>query len=131
MRWTPLLIALLVQAALLLWRLDRLPVWGDEQFTLHVAGLPWREIGEALRRDIHPPLYFAFAKLVGADVVRLRAFSALTVLATTLAFDRIVLAGRSEAVRRWTLAAWALSPAVVLYGRMARAKRRKCWACAA
>ena len=90
MRWTPLLIALLVQAALLLWRLDRLPVWGDEQFTLHVAGLPWREIGEALRRDIHPPLYFAFAKLVGADVVRLRAFSALTVLATTLAFDRIV-----------------------------------------
>jgi hypothetical protein len=126
MRWTPLAVALLVQAALLFWRLDRLPIWGDEQFTLDVAALPWGEIGATLRRDIHPPLYFALAKLwaalplAGTEIVRLRAFSALTMLGATVALDRLILAGRPETVRRWTLAVWALSPAVLLYGRMAR-----------
>ena len=126
MRWTPLAVALLVQAALLLWRLDRLPVWGDEQFTLDVVALPWGEIAETLRRDIHPPLYFSLAKLwaalplPGPEIVRLRAFSALTMLGATVALDRLILAGRVETIRRWTLAVWALAPAVVLYGRMAR-----------
>ncbi len=126
MRWTPLAIALLVQAALLLWRLDRLPVWGDEQFTLDVVALRWSEIAAALERDIHPPLYFALAKLWaalplwGSEVVRLRALSALTMLGATVALDRLILAERPETVRRWTLALWALSPPVVLYGRMAR-----------
>lgn len=126
MRWRPLAIALLVQAALLLWRLDRLPVWGDEQFTLDVVALPWGDIAETLRRDIHPPLYFALAKLWaalplwGSEIVQLRAFSALTMLGATVALDRLILAQRTETLRRWTLAAWALSPAVVLYGRMAR-----------
>ena len=126
MRWAPLAVALLVQAALLLCRLDRLPVWGDEQFTLDAIALPWGEIAEALRRDIHPPLYFALAKLwaalplPGTEIERLRAFSALTMLGVTVALDRFVLEGREERVRRWTLALWALSPAVTLYGRMAR-----------
>jgi hypothetical protein len=126
MRWTPLAVALLVQAALLLWRLDRLPVWGDEQFTLDVIALPWGEVAAALRRDIHPPLYFALAKLwaalplAGTEIVRLRAFSAFTMFGATVALDRLALAGRDETVRRWTLAAWAISPAAVLYGRMAR-----------
>ena len=118
--------ALLVQAALLLWRLDRLPVWGDEQFTLDVVAMPWNEIAGTLRRDIHPPLYFVLAKLwaslplPGTEIVRLRAFSALTMLGATVVVDRLILARRPETARRWTLAVWALAPAVVLYGRMAR-----------
>jgi hypothetical protein len=51
-----------IQAALLLTRLDLLPIWGDEQFTLEVVALPWNQIGSALAADIHPPLYFGLLK---------------------------------------------------------------------
>jgi hypothetical protein len=34
------------------------PLWLDEALSANIAGLPLDEIGEALRRDGHPPLYY-------------------------------------------------------------------------
>lgn len=121
----PLRWLLPLQVALLLARLDLLPIWGDEQFTLEVVALPWSEIGAALAADIHPPLYFALLKAwmslsLTEPIVWARLFSAVTALGTTVAVDRLWLVGRRPEVRAWFLALWCLSPLLLLDARMAR-----------
>ena len=121
----PLRWLLPIQGALLLTRLDLLPIWGDEQFTLGVAALPWSEIGSALSADIHPPLYFALLKAWMAlaltePIVWARLFSAVTALGTTVALDRLWLSRQPAEPRAWFLALWSLSPLLLLDARMAR-----------
>ena len=116
-------LCLLAQAVLLFWRLDLLPVWGDEFVTLDVSTRPFREIPANLAKDIHPPLYYfllhfwAQLPLFGSVIATMRAFSGLWALATTVVLDRLWLHGES----RWRfLILWSLSPCLILYGRMAR-----------
>jgi len=121
----PLRWLLPIQAALLLTRLDLLPIWGDEQFTLEVVALPWSQIGSALAADIHPPLYFALLKAwmtftLTEPIVWARLFSALTALGTTVALDRLWLRRQLPESRAWFLALWSLSPLLLLDARMAR-----------
>lgn len=121
----PLRWLLPIQAALLLARLDLLPIWGDEQFTLTAVALPWSEIGSALAADIHPPLYFALLKVWMAfsltePIVWARLFSAVTALVATGALDRLWLRGQSPEARGWFLALWCFSPLLLLDARMAR-----------
>lgn len=121
----PLRWLLPIQAALLLARLDLLPIWGDEQFTLNAVALPWSEIGSALAADIHPPLYFALLKVwmsfsLTEPIVWARLFSAVTALGATVALDRLWLGGRPPEARAWFLALWCLSPLLLLDARMAR-----------
>ncbi|MDA1235846.1 MAG: hypothetical protein O3A53_13730, partial [Acidobacteria bacterium] len=121
----PLRWLLPIQAVLLLTRLDLLPIWGDEQFTLEVVALPWSEIGSALAADIHPPLYFALLKAwmtfcLTEPIVWARLFSALTALGTTVALDRLWLRRQLPEPRVWFLALWSLSPLLLLDARMAR-----------
>ncbi len=121
----PLRWLLPIQAALLLTRLDLLPIWGDEQFTLDVVALPWSQIGSALAADIHPPLYFALLKAwmtfsLTEPIVWARLFSAVAALSTTVALDVLWLRGRSPEARSWFLALWCLSPLLLLDARMAR-----------
>ena len=119
-------LALLVQALLLFYRLDLLPMWGDEVFTVHVAGRPWGRIPSILHGDIHPPLYYALAKLWASlpwpvePVIALRAMSAVFCLASTIVIDRLWLRRAEPARRACFLALWAVSPALILYSRMAR-----------
>ncbi len=111
-----------VQTLLLFWRLDLLPVWGDEQFTLDVIALSWGDIPGFLKRDIHPPLYYFLAKawlalpIFGSEIVRLRALSALSVLATTA----LLALGRRKSSDWMLPALWAVAPALILYGRIGR-----------
>ncbi len=121
----PLALFLPIHAALLLTRLDLLPVWGDEQFTLNVIALDWSEVAGVLRADIHPPFYFYALKgwvtLWGdAGIAPARTFSALIMLTVTVLVDRLWLVHRGPRVRFWFLAIWTLAPALALYGRMAR-----------
>lgn len=119
-------LALLVQASLLFYDLDLLPMWGDEVFTIHVADRPWERIPEILHRDIHPPLYYALAKLWAAlpwpvePVISLRIMSAVCCLASTLVIDRLWLRRAEPVQRACFLILWAVSPALILYSRMAR-----------
>ena len=81
---------LILQAALLFWRLDLLPVWGDEQFTLDTSSQALAGILEAVRNDIHPPLYYVLVHYwlhlpwSAALIVKARAFSGLWALAATV-----------------------------------------------
>ncbi len=100
----PLRWLLPVQAALLLTRLNLLPIWGDEQFTLNVVALPWSRVGAVLAADIHPPLYFVLLKAwmtfaLTEPIVWARLFSGVTALGATVALDRLWLRGRSPEAR--------------------------------
>lgn len=108
---------LCVQAVLLFTALDLLPVWTDELFTLHTVAKPVPQIIEAVRRDIHPPLYYLLAHAwPWHGIAGLRALSALWALTAAAA---LWVFWRDRAPRL-ALALFALSPCLLLYGRMAR-----------
>ncbi len=122
----PLAVCLPIQAALLFAHLSFLPTWGDEQATLARSAMPFDELFAALRGNVHPPLYLllvgAWLQLPwwGSPIAQARALSAACVLLALLAVDRCWLRDLDRASRWWFLALWTLSPALLLYGRMAR-----------
>jgi hypothetical protein len=113
-------VCLIVQAALLFWRLDLLPVWGDEQFTLDTSVHPLARIAALVRDDIHPPLYYVLVHYwlevpwSAALLVKVRAFSGLWALAATAVMHRLWFRDTRF------LLLWTLSPCLILYGRMGR-----------
>src|SRR5438477_6406984 len=87
-----LALCLIVQAALLTFRLDLLPMWGDELFTVKAAELPLSAMLNMVRGDVHPPLYFLLAhygvRITSGDVlVQLRLLSVVFTLLATVAID--------------------------------------------
>jgi hypothetical protein len=122
----PLLVCLPVQAVLLLHRLRALPVWGDEAASLSRAAMKGDQLLRVLSNNVHPPVYYwllgRWMSLPwGAPaIVRARLFSVVLTLAATVAVDRSWLRGVDRRSRWWFLALWTLSPALFLYGRMAR-----------
>jgi len=57
-RWLVGLTVLAVGAGLVLRFLPRSGMWLDEALTTNISSLPLGEIGDALRRDGHPPLFY-------------------------------------------------------------------------
>src|SRR5512141_1813826 len=99
-----LILCLIAQAALLTHRLDLLPMWGDELFTIQAAQLPVGKMVDIVRGDIHPPLYFLLAhfwiRITPGDVlVQLRLLSVLFALLATVALDRLWLKRTSPRTR--------------------------------
>jgi uncharacterized membrane protein len=120
-----LALCLIVQAALLTYRLDLLPMWNDELFTVRAAQLPLSAMLQMVRGDVHPPLYFLLAhwwiRLTSGDVlVQLRLLSVVSTLLATAAIDRLWLRRVPSRLRLWCLALWTFSACLLLYSRMAR-----------
>jgi hypothetical protein len=119
-------LALLVQ--ILLWapRLDLLPLWDDERYTLQTAGRSLAGIVRAVQVDVHPPLYYVLVRewlklpLPGEPLERARALSVLLALAATVLFDRLWLRRLDFHHRVLFLGLWVSSPCLALYARMAR-----------
>ena len=117
---------LLVQACLLFYALDLLPVWTDEQFTIYAVDKPISEIVTIVQHDIHPPLYFILLHawheipMPWVGVEALRAFSAIWTLIATVLLDLFWLRALKPSQRWLALWLFALSPCLLLYGRMAR-----------
>ena len=130
MRHAWLALCLIVQAVVLTHRLDLLPMWGDELFTISVAQIPVGKMVDVVRGDIHPPLYFLLAhywiqinwtRITSGDVlVQLRLLSVLFALLSTVALDRLWLKRTPPRTRLWCLALWTFSACLLLYSRMAR-----------
>jgi mannosyltransferase len=102
----------------------RSPLWLDEALSVNIAGLGLGEVGDALRQDGHPPLYYwllhAWMRVVGDGDLAARSLSGVIGLVSLplawLAGRR--LAGASGA--RWALVVVALSPFAVRYSTEAR-----------
>lgn len=120
-----LLLCLIVQAGLMTHRLDLLPMWNDELFTLRAAQSPLGAMLQMVRGDVHPPLYFLLAhywiRIAPGDVLlQLRWLSVVFALLATIALDRLWLARVPPRTRLWCLALWTFSASLLLYSRMAR-----------
>jgi len=120
-----LALCLIVQAVLLTHRLNLLPMWGDELFTVQAAQEPVGKLVDMVRGDVHPPLYFLLAhswiRITSGDVlVRLRLLSVLLALLATVALDRLWFSRAPRGIRLWCLALWSSSSCLLLYSRMAR-----------
>jgi mannosyltransferase len=125
-RSLPLAILLCFETCLLFWTLDLLPVWSDEVFTVKTVALPVREIIPIVKHDIHPPLYYILLRqwtklpLPWTGVAALRAFSALWALLAVFLLDLFWTRSWAPFARWVSLSLFALSPCLLLYGRMAR-----------
>jgi hypothetical protein len=124
-RWI-LWIALIVQVALLGWRLDLLPRWDDELYTLRLVTRPARDIVRVSQEGVHPPIYFLLAHgwlklpLPGSTLTRVRALSVVLAVTATAVFYRLWLTEPALPWRAFFLGLWVFSPFLVLYARMAR-----------
>lgn len=100
------------------------PLWLDESLSVNIASLPLGDIGEALRHDGHPPLYYwllhGWLAVFGEGDVAARSLSGVLSVATLplawVAGRRI--AGRAGAC--WAVTLVALSPYAVRYATEAR-----------
>jgi len=121
-----LILCLIVQAVLMTNRLDLLPMWNDELFTVRAARLPISAMLQMVRGDVHPPLYFLLAHYWiriapgGESLAQLRLLSVVFALLATIALDRLWLKEASARVHVWCLALWILSACLLLYSCMAR-----------
>jgi len=121
-----LLIVIIAQSILYGAHLTLLPMWSDEAFTVQTVAEPPARIIEIVCQDIHPPLYFLLAHWwnrlpIGSDPLqRLRILSVLFVIVTTVLVERFWLRSAPQRFRQWFLLFWALSPCLLLFGRMAR-----------
>ena len=118
---------LLAQACLLLTRLDLLPVWGDEYFTLLAASQSLKGLLATLAAEKNnPPLhtilvhYWLLIPWPAAASVAARALSVLFALGATVVMDRLWLRQLGRSGRLWFLLLWTVSPCVLLYARMSR-----------
>ena len=122
----PLPCALVIQAALLFYRLDLLEPWGDESHTLTIVPQPLNQIRSMVEGALHPPLYFFLLHFwiqipwPASPLAKMRAWSVLWTLLATIILDRLWLIELDPRVRRMFLALWVLSPCLLLYSRMAR-----------
>src|SRR5512135_3506739 len=126
------ILCLIAQAVLMTYRLDLLPMWNDELFTVRAAQQTLGAMLEMVRGDVHPPLYFLLAhywirifpgwiQTAPNDVlVQLRVLSVVFALLATIALDRLWLKHAPPRLRAWCLALWTFSACLLLYSRMAR-----------
>lgn len=121
-RW--LLLACLAGLVLGLVNLSNPGLWCDEIYTARWTQLSLAGLMQALRTDLHPPLYFILENLAvgafGESEAGLRVLSVLAglaVIAVSYWAMRPLFNERLSAAAAWFL---ALSPQFFLYSRMAR-----------
>lgn len=118
------IVAILVLVGLTSRFVTRSSLWLDEALSVNIASLPLAEIGEALRRDGHPPLYYwllhGWMKIFGTTDTAVRALSGVFgALSLPLAYA----AGRrraGQAAGLCVLALTAITPWAVRYATEAR-----------
>jgi mannosyltransferase len=102
----------------------RSPLWLDEALSVNIAELPLGDLPDALRRDGHPPLYYAllhgWMRLFGDGDVAARALSGLLSV-MTLPLMWIVGRRRGGPVLAWpAVALLALAPFALRYATEVR-----------
>src|SRR3546814_973286 len=91
-------VAALVAVGMVLRFVTTSPLWLDEALSVNIASLPLGDIGDALRQDGHPPLYYwllhGWMSVFGDGDVAVRSLSGVAgLLALPLAWE----AGRRRA----------------------------------
>ncbi|HEV2890073.1 MAG TPA: glycosyltransferase family 39 protein [Frankiaceae bacterium] len=100
------------------------PLWLDESLSVSIASLPLSEIGDALRHDGSPPLYYlllhAWLPLFGDGAVAARALSGVLAVGAVPAAWAFARSLAGERVAWVTALLVATSPFAARYGSEAR-----------
>lgn len=98
--------------------------WSDEAYVGLIVTEPWRNLLSKLDTDVHHPLYVLIAKvwflIAGNSEFALRSLSVFALLLGFWLFFNLVSALDSESAAIWASLFFVFSPALLLYGRMAR-----------
>jgi len=118
------LVGLVVVVGVVLRFVTTADLWFDEALSVNIAKLPISELGEALRHDGAPPLYYAllhfWIELFGSSDIAVRAFSGLiSVASLPLAYWAGKRVG-GRAVAWWTVMILAASPYAIRYATESR-----------
>jgi uncharacterized membrane protein len=122
----PLVWALPLQALLLLSNLELLDPWSDEWFTLTTVPQPVSQVISTVAGNVHPPLYYVLLHFwiqvpwTSSPLASMRAMSAIWAMIATLVIYALWLRREALSFQKMFLALWALSPCLLLHGRMAR-----------
>jgi uncharacterized membrane protein len=119
-----ILVGLVVAVAIAFRFVTTVDLWFDEALSVNIARLPLSELGDALRHDGAPPLYYFllhfWIEVFGTGDVAVRALSGvLSVAALPLAY----LAGKrigGRAVAWWSVLILAASPYAIRYATESR-----------
>ncbi|MHA2621393.1 MAG: hypothetical protein V2G42_08215 [bacterium JZ-2024 1] len=107
-----------------LFRITARSFWADEAYVGLIVTEPWSRFFQKLHTDIHHPLYITVARVwsmaSGNSEFALRLLSVLALICAFILFWRIIAETDGERVALWTTLFFIFSPAVLLYGRMAR-----------
>ena len=120
----PLVLALPLQAVLLLSNLDLLDPWGDESFQLTHVPEPLNQI--VFADPMNPPLYNMLLHYwiqlpwMLSPLASMRAMSALWAMVATVIIYVLCLRGEKSRFQVMFLALWVFSPCLLLHARMAR-----------
>lgn len=120
--WT--VVALVVAAGVVLRFVAASPLWLDEALSVDIAAGPLADIPDALRRDGHPPLYYAllngWIRLFGEGDVAVRSLSTLFGLAALAAVAWVAWRRGGPRLAAPAAAFMAVSPFAVRYSSEAR-----------
>jgi 4-amino-4-deoxy-L-arabinose transferase-like glycosyltransferase len=118
-----LLILPLVAFGLGVYRLEGHDIWGDEAYSITVAGWPLSEMVTG-RADTHPPLHYVLLSLTmslaGRTPFALRFLSVISGVLVVPLLYRLGKAAGGRPVGFWAAAAGAVSPFLVYYAQEAR-----------
>jgi hypothetical protein len=133
--WLAWIAVLGLAAALRTYELGQVSAWYDEAATWKTITLPWSEMGDSLRRNVHPPVYALTVRLwsvvFGDSPEALRLFSVVCGLLTLPVISKLscefnspsdLAAVRSCPTQIPSLATWAyaLSPIAIEQSQQAR-----------
>jgi len=112
-------VMIMVGAILRGWRVFLAPPWYDEAFTVVLARLPFIQMIQATRGDVHPPLYYALVSAL--DGVYIRAFSVVCSVVALFVFWLVLRRlGMGTGGRLLALALLAFSEPQLWYAGEAR-----------
>lgn len=112
-------VMVLIGTILRAWRVFLAPPWYDEAFTVVLARLPFFQMIQATRGDVHPPLYYALISAL--DGVSIRAFSVVcSILALGVFWMILQRLGLSTGARLLALSLMAFAEPQLWYAGEAR-----------
>jgi hypothetical protein len=99
-------------------------LWYDELFTVAISRLPFLSMLQAIRGDVHPPLWYAlewgWIRIAGAGPVSLRILPALFGTAGVAELYQLVRRIGGETPARWAGILMAVMPTQIYYSQEAR-----------
>lgn len=105
--------------------LEAQSIWWDEGISLHLAGLPWRDLLLDRAANIHPPLYFVLLKgwlaLAGITPFSGRYLSALAITLLPAATARFLARRAGSRSGRVVALLVSVAPPFIVYGQEVRA----------